>query len=529
MSGSLAAARSGAIFANKWLRRRAAADAAIWLYSPPMSPARRILTAVRQPARSALGAALLALCASLGNGAVALELDPFSTAALTSPAPQQRLDAAALPCTDPGEGRALTLPEVVDLALCNNPQTREAWASARWRTAQLGAAQAAWLPTLAATLSANRVSPDDAERYRQQKSALTLSWLLWDFGGRSATIESARQLLVAANETQDATLQTVFLAAIQAFYQVHANQAAVAATRESERAAGESLRAAEARYRVGSGTPADRLQAQTALSQSTLLRIEAEGRLQTAQGALANAIGRDANRFPALAAVSDPAADLRFEQDVGALIDEARRRRPDLRASEAQLRSAEADVVAARSAGWPTVSLAAAANNADTSIGPATRDGSLGVRVDIPLFSGFATNYRVRAAEAQRELRDAQLDRMRRQVTLDVWNAWQTLVTATQSVKSAADLLASAEQSARVARGRYEAGVGSLIELLNAQSALASARLQDVQARFQWRTGRATLAQAVGSLDASLLQPVASPATVPASGPAPDAATKARP
>ncbi len=65
---------------------------------------------------------------------------------------------------------------------------------------------------------------------------------------------------------------------------------------ESERAARESFAAAEARYKAGSATPADKLQAQTAYSQATLNRITADGNLRNAQGTLANMIGLDANR-----------------------------------------------------------------------------------------------------------------------------------------------------------------------------------------------------------------------------------------
>jgi len=67
-------------------------------------------------------------------------------------------------------------------------------------------------------------------------------------------------------------------------------------------------------------------------------------------------------------------------------------------------------------------------------------------------------------------------------------------------------LLDSAQQSARVALGRYKAGVGSILDVLNAQSALASARQQRIQSTFNWNISRASLAQAMGSLDAGLLQ-----------------------
>ena len=67
-------------------------------------------------------------------------------------------------------------------------------------------------------------------------------------------------------------------------------------------------------------------------------------------------------------------------------------------------------------------------------------------------------------------------------------------------------LVASAEQSERVALGRYKAGVGSVLDVLSAQSALASARVQRIQAEMDWNVYRASLAQAMGSLDYSLLQ-----------------------
>jgi outer membrane protein TolC len=94
-------------------------------------------------------------------------------------------------------------------------------------------------------------------------------------------------------------------------------------------------------------------------------------------------------------------------------------------------------------------------------------------------------------------------------VALDVWKAYQSLTTASQSLKTTIDLVASAEQAERVALGRYKAGVGTVLDLLTAQSALASARLQRIQAALDWFVFRATLAQSVGALDYTLLQPAA--------------------
>ncbi|MFZ3017642.1 MAG: TolC family protein [Gallionella sp.] len=442
------------------------------------------------------------LCLWSGIAASAETSDPFGTEAALPLKPALRLGGAVGdPCAEAMPQGALNLLDVVNLALCNNPQTREVWASSRVQAAQVGVSRGSYLPGLSLSASGNRNSPGTSQR----SLGLTLSYLLYDFGSRAANEENARQLFVAASATQDSTVQAVFLSAVQAYYQTQATQAALDAAHEAERAAKQSFAAAEARYLTGSATPADKLQAQTAYSQATLNRIAADGNLKKTGGSLANIIGLDANRNVALAAANGEVLPAAFEQDVNSLIEEAKRQRPDLIAAEAQVKAAEANADAARAAGKPSISLSASTNQVN-SAGATSRGSSLGVSLSVPLFAGYAPTYRVRAAEAQVEAQQARTERVRLQVALDVWNAYQNLVTATQSLRTSADLLSSATQSERVALGRYRAGVGNMLDVLNAQSVLASARQQRIQSTLDWNIGRATLAQSMGSLDGSLLQ-----------------------
>ena len=440
--------------------------------------------------------------------------DPFATDALAPPRPSPQLAGRSgdAPCTRELAATLLTAVEAVDLALCNNPQTREVWSAARFQAAQVGIAEAAWLPKLDGRLGASRLR-NEGSYYNSNSAALTLSWLVFDSGVRSASGENARQLLAAAAATQDASVQSLFLATLQAFYTAQATRAAVLSTGEAERAAREGFAAAESRYQVGAATPADRLLAQTALSQATLNRIRAEGEARNALGVLTNVMGFSAGQALALAQPPATLPDAAFTSDVAALIAEAEVRRPDLKAAEAQVRAAEAGVDLARAQGRPTLSLSAGPAWAEVDRnaidGGVVDGGVVGVTVNLPLLSGFDTTYRVRAAAAQVDVREAQRDRLRNQVSLDVWKAYQSLTTATQSLKTMLDLVASAEQSERVALGRYKAGVGTVLDLLTAQSALAGARLQRIQAALDWYVYRATLAQAVGALDYTLLQPAA--------------------
>jgi outer membrane protein TolC len=103
-------------------------------------------------------------------------------------------------------------------------------------------------------------------------------------------------------------------------------------------------------------------------------------------------------------------------------------------------------------------------------------------------------------------VRTAQRDQLRLQISLDVWRAYQNLRTATETIKAATSLVSSAEQSSKVALGRYKAGVGNILDTLNAQSALASALQQKIQANLNWNIARATLAQSIGGLDNAMIQ-----------------------
>lgn len=434
--------------------------------------------------------------------------DPLGSEALHAAAPGTRLLPLACPAAD--ASTPLDLARVIEQALCHNPQTRQVWAVARQRAAEVALAQGAYLPSLNASHSRSRKNSADT-RIDQDTRELVLSYLLYDFGARAATLESARQAMLAANAAEEATLQTVFLAALQAYYQALASEAALNAARENERASRESLQAANARYRAGSATPADRLQAQTAAAQAELNRIQAEGTVRIAAGNLAQIMGQDAHRLPPLLPPPAMTPDAAFERQIDELIATAKQRRPDLAAAEAKLQAAEADIAARRAAGRPTLSLGAAYQYADTSRSDAEHSKTLGLTLNIPLFSGFNTTYKIRAAEAQRDQQAALRDQTAQQVALDVWRAYHSLRTQTAAIRAADALLASAGETEKVAAGRYRAGVGGILDLLNAQSALANARRQQIETLYGWRIARATLAQAMGQLDFDQISPASKP------------------
>jgi len=413
----------------------------------------------------------------------------------------------------------LTLPDIVDLALRNNPATRLSWAQARAAADTYGASRGSLFPTLTADVVGTRTralaAPGRPAGERTQYGpSFGLSWLVLDFGGRSGSIDAARQTAIAADLSHNVAVQNTILQVELALFDYLATRALRDAARVSVDEARASLNAAEERRRVGLATIADVLKARTALSQTQLTLESFEGGMLVAQGGLAVAMGLPANasyEVPNLPDAPPPDSLHGVTQSVDTLIAVAARMRPDLAAVRAEAAAAAADVRIARSALMPSISFNAVGGYTGSDV-PTFRGRTytIGLGFDLPVFSGFSREYSVRAATAELDAARARTDLTRQQVALQVFTAYYTLQTATERVRTAADLLASATESESVARGQYREGVGSIVDLLIAQSALAEARAQNVQARWQWRGSLAQLAHDVGvlGLRGEVLSPV---------------------
>ncbi|MHB8079671.1 MAG: TolC family protein, partial [Candidatus Krumholzibacteriia bacterium] len=120
--------------------------------------------------------------------------------------------------------------------------------------------------------------------------------------------------------------------------------------------------------------------------------------------------------------------------------------------------------------------------------------------LDIPLFAGFSGRHDLAQARAAAEAAAERARGYEQQVIYEVFTAQSDFQTATERVKTADELLASATESEQVALGRYREGVGDILDLLAAQQALAVARAQQINARLGWFTSLAQLARDAGVL-----------------------------
>ena len=227
------------------------------------------------------------------------------------------------------------------------------------------------------------------------------------------------------------------------------------------KAARESLTAAQERHNAGVGTIADELQARTAFSQAELALQTVEGQIQMLRGSLATAMGVSAN-------IPVEAGELPLDVNVDAvgetvdeLIARAEAERPDLAAARLTAMSAESHVRSVRAQGLPSLFAAGTINrnyfyNSPTVPYADVYSGAILLR--IPIFTGWKITYDTLKAREDAEVAHSQVETLTDQVILQVWTSYYALRTASQQVKTARDLFASAQQSEEVAARPLQGG-----------------------------------------------------------------------
>jgi outer membrane protein len=469
-------------------------------------------------------AALLAGCAALPFQAA---WDPFAAAPPAPAAPWRGADGKKQPRLaslidelsatvqiDPDKQYGLA--DLVDLAQRANPETRRAWEEARAAAAKLGQVEGAWFPTLAALAAAGTSSVVEkagagvggvAVIGPSVTPRLELSWLLLDFGRRSARVEEAGWRVITANLSFNRKHQEIAFAVSRSFFALDASRARLAAARVTLEQASAVAHAVGARLEQGLATRPEFLLALQDRARAAFEVEEAEGLAADARAALAESVGISPTmrlEVANLSAVPLPAA---LPASVEQLIDQALARRPDLAARLATLRAREADVRQARADFYPRLKLSSSVGG---DVGQYTFGGSGLIHygqpeysailsLDWTLFDGFARENRLRETGAERGAAKAELATFELRVIRQVWQAYTDVKTSLSKREFAQALLAASEEAFAATLESYQsAGLATVLDLLAAQRDLARARYTDIQSRADLLHSAAALVYAAG-------------------------------
>ncbi len=396
---------------------------------------------------------------------------------------------------------------LVEEALENNLDVETAAARVQQARAVLGFRDAERYPRLDGVIEAERENPGltggDTESEFLVGAALSYELDLW--GRLSRSRESARAELLSTAYTRDAVKLAVISDVVTTYFDYRAVRAQIDTTEDTIGSLIEALNLERSRLDSGASTELAVRQAEAELETSRAglpgLRSEAQQRRR----ALAVLVGDAEAVLSGLEGLGDHGLDELPETGhelPESIPSDLLVRRPDVRAAEAFLVAANADIGAARAAWLPSVDLVGLYGSGATSVGdlftgPATLWEVIGTAT-IPILDFGRRQAEVEQAEAARELAELQYRGTIQDALVEVGDAWTVLTAADERVQAREREITARVEVARLAERRYLGGYIPYLEVLDARRALFDARLTMSEAIRDRLAATATLYRALG-------------------------------
>ncbi|MGJ7507479.1 TolC family protein [Variovorax sp. GT1P44] len=426
------------------------------------------------------------------------------------------------------ENKVYSLPELIDLAESSNPVTRIAWNDARRVALATGIAQSTYLPNISASVvgayqssSSNNsvlgINGSGNESASGVISAVSLVWLLFDFGERAAIVEAAKQASLISNIAFTAAHQQVIYDVSLAFYANAAARTRLATATQSLKNAQAVQAAAEDRYKHGIGTVIEVAQARQATAQANLALVQATGGNQDAHLRLLTAMGISPLTKIKVADLSDRKLSPKMAASVDSIIADSLSRRPDMQSAYAAQKASLAKVRVAEAAFMPKffVSATGAYNSGrlDVTALPSVGQQAPTVNINgqrlgatvfagvtVPLYDGGTRDAMLAQARAEADSAEARLTRIRQDAVRQIVLADNALRTSLSAHDASEALVSAAQTTFDAALAAYRNGVGSITDVTLAETQLLQARNAFADAYSTALSAAATLALSAGAL-----------------------------
>jgi outer membrane protein len=404
----------------------------------------------------------------------------------------------------------LTLDEALRVGLERQPQIRQAQASVEAARGRVDQSLAPMLPQVSGTASYERTSGTSGQAFNVFGGAgvnarnlysvgLTGRLLVWDFGQTPNRWRAARAAESGQESSARGTALSVALAIRTTYFNAVAFKSLVGVARDRLANEEKHFQQIKAFVEVGTRPQIDLVSERANLANARVQLIQAENNYATARVQVEQAIGvTDLGPWEVADQSLEPVPGEEAAPDV--LLQEALAARPDLTALSQQIRAQELTVSSIQGGYLPSLGVQASVAEQGPRATDLSESWSTQVTLSWPLFQGGLTRGQVREAKANATALDAQLETLRQQVRLDVEQARLGVRAAVATLVASKDASASAREQLALAEGRYQTGVGSVLELSDAQLALTTALAQQVQAEFSLASARSQLLRALGRI-----------------------------
>ena len=414
-------------------------------------------------------------------------------------------------------GGSLSLTQAIDIALKEHPAVKQARETTAATRDQIGVSRGAYFPQVKfvgnyyygnSFASTGRISstatvggltgttsvPSESSLYFYQFQA---NQLLFDFGKTPGIVDQSRSSFNQSQQDYFGTRQQVVVDARTAYFGYLAAQRAQKVQEETVRQNQNLLKQAQGFYKVGLKAKIDVTKAEANLYQADANLIQAKNNVALAQVTLMNALGIKTWPYKEVEDVLEVTPQPRPLEDLTAT---ALQRRPELLKNRYQQEYNQAGITVARAGYFPTfTSMAAYGWQAiDAPFTTMPSNWYVGAGFTFPLFEGMATKYSVSQNKAQLRSTLENFEVLRQNATKEVSQAYLNVKTGWELIRATKKALEAARENLRLAWGRYQAGIGTIIEFTDAQVQFSQADLNFVQALYNYRVYEAQLDKAIG-------------------------------
>ena len=418
-----------------------------------------------------------------------------SQPASSSATPQAPAQAA------PGTPKSLSVKDAQGLALKNNPRISVARLTALASQQVTREVRSSLWPTARIDLTAVDANPgtrltagalNNPILYERAATGASVSQLITDFGRTSNLVASANLAAKAENQNALATKEQILLAVDQAFYNTLQAQDVLTVAQHTVQDRQTVSDQVGALFKSKLKSQLDFSFANVNLAQAKLLLLDAQNNVNAAETTLSAVLGFQ--NLQSFQLVEDSTPIIQPPDNVDDLITSAFTMRPEILALEFQSQSAQRFQRAERDLLLPDIRALGVVGVTPVR-NPVISNwyGAVGVNVDIPVFNGFLFTARSREASLRAEAMRERLRDVRTRIARDVRNSWLNAKTAYDRLAVTQQLLDQANLALNLAESRYKLGLGSIVELSQAQLQQTQAQISNVGAGYDYRLALAIL------------------------------------
>lgn len=421
-------------------------------------------------------------------------------------------------------GKLLTIQDAVQIGLENHPRIKSANERIGSQEAVLGQQLSAYYPTVSfnnryqTSQSSTSGGADAAsESYSSQAS---FNMTLYNFGKREGNVQAARETLNATKQDYSTTTLDIALSIKQAYYVYLGSQEVVRVRRETVRSRELLVRQARGFYEVGTRARIDVARAEANLFSAQADLIAAENAVKIAWVTLRNAMGSP--RLPEQPVAAD-SPEVEFSMNLAGARNVAFDERPELKSFAAQRKASDQLIATARRGHLPDLNFDASygrrhVSNETVRTGtppvartlntfPLQPTWSVGLSFNIPIFDGFRTTNRIEETLHNYYNVRAQEEDRRQLIALEVEQSYLRVVELQERIKASEAAARAAKENLDLAQGRYQVGVGSIIEVTDAETLYTDAQTTYIRTIYDYKIADAQLARAMGDTRIGVLKP----------------------